>query len=77
MDNFKNLDKNRIRKNIITIIDRLTFIYNSNFLKKENEIVGDLLLILKNKSVGNIHKHLINVYEKLENILNTESKKYI
>ena len=75
IDNFKHLDKNRIRENIKIIIDRLSFIYDKQYLKKENEIVGDLLLILKDKSIGNINELLIYIYERLENILNKEAFK--
>ena len=77
IDNFDNLDKERIRTNIQTIIGRLSFIYNNRFLREENDIVGDLLLTLTNKSIGNIGELLVDIYERLSKILNLEAKKYL
>lgn len=77
MDNFNYLDKKRINANVDLIIEKLSYIYNSNFVKNEKEIVGDLMLILKGKSIGAKEKHILRAYNNIEDILNSESKKFI
>ena len=77
IENFNNLNKDRINKSIDDIIDKLSFVSLKKFVKKENDVIDELKLILKGKSVGNTSKNLENIYNTVENIINTEAKKYI
>ena len=77
MDNFNYLDKKRINANVDLIIEKLSYIYNSKFVRNEKEIVGDLMLILKGKSIGAKEKHILRAYNNIEDILNSEAKKFI
>ena len=75
--NFDNLDKDRMNKSIDNIIHKLSFISLKKFMKEEDDIIDELKMMLNGKSIGNISKNLLDIYERLENILNEESKKYI
>lgn len=77
IENFDSLEKERINKSIDNIISKLSFISLKKFLKEEEDIIDELKMMLNGKSIGNISKNLLDIYERLENILNEESKKYI
>ncbi len=77
MDSFDHLDKNRIRANVSNMIDRLSNIYMSDFLKKEKRVVGNLLMVLRGKSVGKIDEHLNDSYNSITKVLNNTAKKFI
>lgn len=74
--NFKNISRERVFNNINLIIDKLSNIYNKNYVKIEKDIISDLLLILNNKSI-NEGKLLTKIYDKFDNLINEMSKKYV
>lgn len=76
-ENEEHLDKKRIDKSVDTLIHKLSFIFDKSFINEEKEIIGDLKLILRKKSVGNTLKILNDIYDDLESILNKKSKKYM
>ena len=77
MDSFDHLNKDRIRANVSIMIDRLSHIYMSDFLKKEKSVVGNLLMVLRGKSVGRINEHLNNSYNSITKVLNNTAKRFI
>ena len=77
IENFNNLNKDRINKSVDDLINKLSYVSLKQFVKKEEAIIDELKMMLNGKSVGNISKNLENIYNTIENIINTEAKKYI
>ena len=77
IDNHHHLNKDRIRKNVGIVIDRLSYLYGTRYIGKERRIIANLMSILTEKSVGSIGNHLISIYEDLETILNEKSKPFV
>lgn len=74
--NFKNISRERVESNINTIIDKLSYIYDRNYVAVEKDIISDLLLILRDKGV-NEKKLLLHIYNTLDDLLNKKAKQYV
>ena len=77
MDSFNNLDKQRVRANVSLMIGRLSNIYLGDYLRKEKQVVGNLLMVLRGKSVGKIEDHLIESHNTITKVLNDTAKRFI
>eukprot|EP00466_Bigelowiella_natans_P009935 jgi/Bigna1/144142/aug1.84_g18850 len=77
IENFDDLNKDRINKSIDDIIDKLSFVSLSKFVREEDDIIDDLKMMLKGKSIGDMSENLEDIYNTIGDIINKESYKYI
>eukprot|EP00466_Bigelowiella_natans_P015143 jgi/Bigna1/126452/aug1.2_g1160 len=77
IENFNDLNKDRINKSIDDIIDKLSFVSLSKFVREEDDIIDDLKMMLKGKSIGDMSGNLEDIYNTIGDIINKESYKYI
>lgn len=75
-ENAGAIDIKRAKEEVDDFTDRLSNVYTLNsYLKAEPEILREIEVILKAQSKKPIIKNLMEIYEKLNSILNEETKK--
>ncbi len=77
IENFREVEFEKVKATIMLVIDRLSYVYKKRFVNHENEVVGNLLMVLKGRSIGKVEDFLASAYERIEGVLNKEAKSVV